>query len=194
MLFSVCAIAASAVNGDGTESIRIYITSDAKVGTPAGKPVNVSYYIDLPDGVDELQMGIGNISLGYNSSKYAVNTDGSSGDGFAEDALTWGDNFGQYMKSTCRVTIKDSISNSIVGNFNANDEAKGWDKALQVQMLYDGTNSAQSKGFPVGDNEHIFTLEFITLDTLTAEDVIGVVEGAYGKSTFKICYFNGSNR
>lgn len=188
MLFSVC-VSASAVQGDGTENIRIYMTSDATVGAAAGTVVNVSYYVDLPDGVDELDMCVGNIAIGYNSAKYAVNSTGTT---TANDARTWGDDFAQYMKSTANVTVSTTISNNIVKKFSDADTAKGWDKALQVQMTYDGTNATSSTGIPVYDNMHIFTLSFVAQDTLTADDVIGVVEGAYNSSFFKVCWFNGT--
>ncbi len=187
MLFSVCAVAVSAVDGDGTEEISLVISSDAKVGAPAGTVVKVSYYVDLP--VDELQMCVGNIAIGYNSAAYKVNSDQTTN---AADARTWGDDFGQYMKSTSAVTVSTAISNNIVKKFNANDTAKGWDKALQVQMVYDGTNASSSTGFPVADMQHIFTLEFVAQRVLTAADVIGVVEGAYNSSFFKVCYFDGT--
>ena len=189
MLFSICAVAVSAVQGDGSENIRIYMTSDATIGAPAGTVVNVSYYVDLPDGIDELDMAIGNIAIGYSSAAYKINSTGTS---TANDARTWGDDFGQYMKSTANVTVSSAISNNIVKKFNANDTAKGWDKALQFQMLYDGTNATSSTGIPVYDDMHIFTLSFVAQKTLTANDVIGVVEGAYGQSFFKICWFNGT--
>ncbi len=187
MLFSVCAVAVSAVDGDGTEEISLVISSDATVGAPAGTVVKVSYYVDLP--VDELQMCVGNIAIGYNSAAYKVNSDETTN---AADARTWGDDFGQYMKSTSAVTVSTAISNNIVKKFNANDTAKGWDKALQVQMVYDGTNASSSTGFPVADMQHIFTLEFVAQRELTAADVIGVVEGAYSSSFFKVCYFDGT--
>ena len=188
MLFSVCAVAASAVQGDGTETIALVIESDAKVGAPAGTIVNITYSLDLP--VDELQMTIGNIAIGYNSAKYKLNV--SDGATIGDEARTWGDNFGQYMKSTASVGINEKAVNAVVGSFNANDEAKGWDTGLQVQMVYDGVNAKANTGFPVGDGETIFTLQFVALDTLTADDVIGVVEGAYNTRTFKVCYFNGT--
>ena len=189
MLFSICTVAVSAAQGDGTENIRIYMTSDATVGAAAGTVVNVSYYVDLPDGVDELDMCIGNIAIGYDNTAYKVNSTSTSN---AADARTWGDDFAQYMKSTAQVTVSTTISNNIVKKFNANDTAKGWNAGLQVQMLYDGTNSTSSTGIPVVDNMHIFTLSFVAQKTLTADDVIGVVEGAYGQSFFKVCWFNGT--
>ncbi len=178
MLFSICAVAVSAVNGDGTEIITPVFTSDAKVGAPAGTTVKVTYTIDLP--VDELQMCIGNLAIGYNSDAYTY------------VSRTWGDDFGQYMKSTAAVTTTDTISTNILKKANANDTAKGYNKAIQVQMLYDGTNATASKGFPVYDNQVIFTLEFVTKRTITENDVIGIVEGAYGQSFCKICYFDGT--
>lgn len=190
MLFSICAVAASAVQGDGTENIRIYMTSDATVGAAAGTVVNVSYYVDLPDGIDELQMCVGNIAIGYNSEAYAVNSTGTT---TANDARTWGDDFAQYMKSTANVTVSSTISTNILKKFSDADTAKGWDKALQVQMTYDGTNSSASYGFPIYDNQHIFTLSFVAQRTLTADDVIGVVEGAYSSSFFKVCWYNGTS-
>lgn len=189
MLFSICAVAVSAVQADGTETVRIYMTSDATVGAPAGTVVKVSYYIDLPDGMDELQMCAGNIALGWNSAAYAVNSTQTTN---AADARTWGADFEQYMKSTAAVTVSTAISNNILKKANANDTAKGFNKACQVQMVYDGVNSTGSKGFPVYDNQHIFTMEFVAQRKLTANDVIGVVEGAYGQSFFKVCYFNGT--
>ncbi len=180
MLFSICAVAASAVQGDGTENIRIYMTSDAKVGAPAGTEVKVSYHVDLPDGIDELDMCIGNIAIGWNTAAYSY------------VSRTWGADFEQYMKSTAAVTTSAAISTNILKKANANDTAKGYNKAIQVQMLYDGTNSTSSTGIPVYDNQEIFTLAFTAEKELTASDVIGVVEGAYGQSFFKVCWFNGT--
>ena len=189
MLFSICAVAVSAVQGDGSENIRIYMTSDATVGAPAGTVVNVSYYVDLPDGIDELQMAIGNIAIGWDNTAYKVNSTQTTN---AADARTWGDDFGQYMKSTAAVTVSSTISTNILKKANANDTAKGFNQACQVQMVYDGSNATASGGFPIYDNQHIFTLQFVALKTLTANDVIGVVEGAYGQSFFKVCWHNGS--
>lgn len=189
MLFSVCAVAASAVQGDGTENIRIYMTSDATVGATAGTVVKVSYYVDLPDGVDELNMCIGNIAIGYNSAAYKVNSTGTS---TANDARTWGDDYAQYMKSTSAVTVSSTISTNILKKATTEELAK-WDKALQVGMAYDGTNATSATGIPVYDGMHIFTLEFVAQRTLTAADVIGVVTGAYGQSFFKVCWHNGTN-
>lgn len=188
MLFSVC-VSASAVQGDGSENIRIYMTSDAKVGATAGTDVNVSFYIDLPDGVDELDMCIGNISIGYNNTKYKLKVSDGATNG--DEARTWGDDFGAYMKSTAHVVT--ASSSTIVGKFNADDTAKGWNSACMVQELYEGTTYKANTGFPVYDNMHIFTLTFVAQDTLTADDVIGVVEGAYGSgSYFRVCWFNGT--
>lgn len=178
MLFSICAVAVSAVDGDGTENISLVITSDAEVGAPAGTTVKVTYAVDLP--VDELQMCIGNIAIAWNSEAYSY------------VSRTWGDDFGQYMKSTAAVTTTATISTNILKKANANDTAKGYNKAIQVQMLYDGTNSTSSTGFPISDGQVLFTLEFVAERTLTANDVIGVVEGAYGQSFFKVCYFDGT--
>lgn len=193
MLFSICAVAVSAVNGDGTEVISLVITSDAEVGAAAGTVVKVTYSIDLPNGMDELQMCVGNVAIGWNSDAYAINSTSTSN---ASDARTWGDDFGQYMKSTSAVTVSAAISNNILKKANANDTAKGYNKACQVQMVYDGTNSTSSTGFPIYDGQEIFTLEFVAQRTLTANDVIGVVEGAFSDGSngtfFKVCYFNGS--
>ncbi len=189
MLFSICAVAASAVQGDGSENIRIYMTSDATVGATAGTEVNVKFYIDLPDGVDELDMCIGNISIGYNSAKYKLKVSDGATNG--DEARTWGDDFGGYMKGTAHVVT--ASSSTIVGKFNDNDNAKGWDSACMIQELYEGTAYKANTGFPVYDNMHIFTLTFVAQDTLTANDVIGVVEGAYGSgSYFRVCWFNGT--
>ena len=184
MLFSVCAVAVSAAQGDGSESVALVIKSDATVGAPAGTIVNVTYSVDLP--VDELQMCIGNIAIGYDSAAYKVNSANAN----AADARTWGADFEQYMKSTA--TVATAASANIVKKFNANDTAKGWDSALQVQMVYDGTNAKANTGIPVYDGMEIFTLQFVAQKTLTADDVIGVVEGAYGQSFFKVCWFNGT--
>ena len=193
MLFSICAVAVSAVNGDGTEVISLVITSDAEVGAAKGTVVKVTYSIDLPDGMDELQMCVGNVAIGWNSDAYAINSTNTSN---ASDARTWGNDFGQYMKSTSAVTVSAAISNNIIKKANANDTAKGYNKACQVQMVYDGTNSTSSTGFPIYDGQEIFTLEFVAQRTLTANDVIGVVEGAFSDGSngtfFKVCYFNGS--
>ncbi len=188
MLFSICAVAVSAAQGDGSENIRIYLTSDAEIGAAAGTVVNVSYYVDLPDGVDELDMCVGNIAIGYNSAAYKVNSTGTT---TANDARTWGADFEQYMKSTANVTVSTTISNNILKKATTEETAK-WDKALQVQMTYDGSNATSSTGIPVYDNMHIFTLSFVAQKTLTADDVIGVVTGAYNSSFFKVCWFNGT--
>ncbi|MBR0536260.1 MAG: hypothetical protein IIX14_07790 [Clostridia bacterium] len=184
MLFSVCAVAVSAADyANAEDGIRIYMTSTAKIGDIAGTVVDVSYYIDLPDGVDELQMNIGNIAIGWNSAAYKINSTNTTN---AADARTWGDDFGLYMKSTCAVTVSSAISNNILKKATAEEAAK-WDKACQVQMLNDGANSLASKGHPIYDKQHIFTLSFVAQKTLTADDVIGVVTGAYGQSFFKVC-------
>ena len=192
MLLSICSITANAAVGSG-KSVGIRVETDAEIGAPAGSLVNVSVYYEFPEGTDEVQMAVGNIALGYDNTVYATNTDRSAGASLADDARTWGVDIAPYMKSTAHVTDAGKITTNIVKKFNANDTAKGWNTALQVQMVYDGVNASQSTGFPVANGAHIFTLQFKTLKTLTAKDVIGVVEGAYGQSFFKVQYMEGTS-
>ncbi len=189
MLFSVCSVASSAAVAAGKE-IGIRLESDAVVGAPAGTIVTVKFYYDLPEGVDELQMAIGNIALGYNSAAYLPNkVSGNT----ATEARTWGDAYAAYFKSTSAVTVSAAISSQITAKFNANDTAKGWDKALQVAQNYDTAAASASTGFPCTSGAMVFSMEFVAQRTLTAEDVIGVVDGAYNNGNFcKVCYWDGT--
>ena len=190
MLFSICSITANAAVGSG-KSVGIRVETDAEIGAPVGSLVNVSVYYDLPEATR--MMCIGNIALGYDNTVYAVNTDGSAGANLADDARTWGPDFEEYMNPSSHVTYAGNITNSIVKKFNPNDTAKGWNTGLQVQLAYnDEAGYKASTGYEIYDGILVFTLQFKTLKVLTAKDVIGVVEGAYGQSFFKVQYFNGT--
>lgn len=189
MLFSVCAVAANAAVADGA-TVGIRVESDAKVGDPKDTVVTVSVYYDLPDGAD-LQMVASNTAIAWNSAKYKLNSSSTSN---AKDARTWGDAYADYFKSTAAVTCSASVSGKIVALFNDADTAKGWDAACQVQQTYNTDNASSTEGFPIHSGEVVFKLSFVALDTITAADVIGVVQGAYGENYFTVKQWTGNNQ
>ena len=189
MLFSVCAVAANAAVADGA-TVGIRVESDAKVGDPKDTVVTVSVYYDLPDGAD-LQMVASNTAIAWNSAKYKLNSSSTSN---AKDAREWGDAYADYFKSTAAVTCSASVSGKIVALFNDADTAKGWDAACQVQQTYNTDNASSTEGFPIHSGEVVFKLSFVALDTITAADVIGVVQGAYGENYFTVKEWTGNNQ
>ena len=188
MLFSVCAVAANAAVADGA-TIGIRVVSDAQVGAAAGTTVNVSVIYDLPEGVDEYQLQNHNLSIGWNSAKYKLDTTSTTN---ANDARTWGDAYSSYFKSTAAVTISATLVNKIVALFNDSDTANGWDTACQVQQTYDTATTSASYGYPCSSGEVLVSLRFVTQDTITADDVIGIVQGAYGQTYCRVTYFDGT--
>lgn len=184
MLISMFAFSTSAADLKEGQ-IGIKVVSDAKVGAPAGTVVTVKVYYVLPAGED-VQLAVGNTSLGYNNTVYSVDS----------STFKYGTAYAPYFSfnaaSTCNA--KATMSNQIVKKFNDSDNAKGWNAALQVQQAYENVTYTKYTGYtPVADCE-VFSLQFTTLKVLTANDVIGVVDGAYNNgNNFKINKFDDAS-
>lgn len=185
MLMSMFAFTTSAVDLSAGQ-VAVKIVSDAVIGAPAGTVVTVKAYYVLPAGEEDAQFAIGNISLGYNNAAYSVEE-------YAWEAGTfaWGETYADYFKQQkTNCNASSNISNNIVKKFSANDTAKGWNAALQVMQTYEGATYTKNTGYPVDVDCEIFSLQFVALKEITANDVIGVVEGAYGQNFFKVNLFD----
>lgn len=192
MLMSMFAFSTSALDLT-TGQIGLRVETDAYVGMPAGEIVEFKVYYVLPDDVDltTYRQALGNIAVAYTDG-FAINSDAATS---AKDARTWGSHYAEFLKEEANVTITAAVSNTIVGNFSANDQAKGWDKALFVQQSYiSGAAYKAATGYPVDPDCEIFTLYFKTTRTLTAEDSIGVPEGALGTTQFKMNYWQSATK
>ena len=180
MLMSMFAFSTSAVDLSAGQ-VAVKVVSDAVVGAPAGTVVTVKAYYVLPAGETDKQMAIGNTAIGYDNTAFSVDT----------STFAWGDTYANYFKlasNTCNAA--STISNNIVKKFNADDTAKGWNAGLQVQQVYEGSTYTKNTGYPVDVECEIFSLQFTALKEIEADDVIGVVVGAYGQSFFKVNAFD----
>ncbi len=191
MLFSVCAVAANAAVAEG-KSIGLKFVSDATVGAPAGTEVNVKVYYTIPDDAGEVLLQNGPIAVAWNSAAYAPKT--TSTNNTISDCREWGASYVGIMKSTANVTKAPSAT--IINNQNNNStNPYGWDAACQVTVTMDSSAGySTNTGFPVDPDCEFFTITFIAQRTLTADDVIGAPDGAYGTTNFKIqAKVEGSN-
>lgn len=180
MLMSMFAFSTSAVDLSAGQ-VAVKVVSDAVVGAPAGTVVTVKAYYVLPAGETDKQMAIGNTAIGYDNTAFSVDT----------STFAWGSTYANYFKlasNTCNAA--STISNNIVKKFGAADTANGWNAALQVQQVYEGSTYTKNTGYPVDVDCEIFTLQFTALKEIEADDVIGVVVGAYGQSFFKVNAFD----
>ena len=191
MLFSICSVAANAAVADG-KSIGLRFESDASVGAVAGTIVNVKVYYTIPDDAGEVLLQNGPIAVAWNSEAYEPNT--TSTNNTISDCRVWGDSYAGIMKSTAAVTKAPSAT--IISNQNKNStNPYGWDAACQVTVTMDsGAGYSTNTGFPVDPDCEFFTISFRVKRTLTANDVIGAPDGAYGTNNFKIqAKVEGSN-
>ena len=192
MLMSMFAFATNAA--DLTEGqIGLRVESDAYVGMPAGEVVTFKVYYVLPDSTDfdTYRQAIGNIAVAYTDA-FAVNTT-STKPADVSDARTWGSFYADVFKSTSAVNMTATVSNGILKKVTGTaDEAKGWDAALQVQQLYEGSTYTTTTGYAIDPECEIFTLSFVTTREVTAADSIGLPAGALGQSFFKVNYLNRS--
>ena len=175
MLMSMFAFSTSAALATGQVGIKV--VSDAVVGAPAGTEVTVSLYLEAPEGED-VQMTLSTFSLGYNSAAYEV----------VSGSLEWGASYdGMFQNTNTTVSTAAALVNKIVGLFNAEDTANGWDTGLQVKQGYVSGGPATTKtGYAIDSDCVLFTLKFKALKALEAKDVIGVVKGAYGQNVFTV--------
>ncbi len=184
MLFSVCAVSANAVATAEGKSVGLYFESDAAVGAPAGTVVNVKVYYTVPEGSGEVLLQNGPIAVAWNSAAYALKT--TSTTNTVSDCRVWGASYVDIMKTTANVTIAPSAT--IINNQNnKSTNPYNWDKACQVTVTMNNANGySVNTGFPIDPECEFFTISFIAQRTLTADDVIGAPDGAYGTTNFKI--------
>ena len=180
MLMSMFAFSTSAADLT-TGQIGIKVVSDAKVGAPAGTVVTVKVYHVIPKGED-VQLTFAPISLGYDNTTFSVDT----------STFAWGSTYANYFKvasTTCNAAT--TISNAIVKRFNDTDKGYNWNAGLQVAQAQISADSEYTTktGYPVDPSCEIFSIEFTALTEISAEDVIGVVSGAYGSTNFNLKQF-----
>ncbi len=190
MLMSMFAFSTSALDFTAGQSIGIRVESNAVVGMPAGTPVEFKFYYVLPEGVDAAtyRQASATTAIAYTDGFKVDSTKAN-----ANDARDWGASYVDVFNPSGAVTTTSTVSNNIMALFNANDTAKGWDSALQVQQTYlSGGSYKALTGYPVDSECEVFTLRFVTTRELTAEDSIGVVEGAYTSNYFKCNYWTSA--
>ena len=192
MLMSMFAFATNAADLT-TGQIGLRVESDAYVGMPAGEVVTFKVYYVAPDDLDldSYRHAIGNIAVAYTDG-FTVNTT-STKPADVSDARTWGASYADVFKTSSAVNMTTTMSNNILKKVvGSADESKGWDAALQVQQLYEGSTYTTSTGYALDPECEIFSLSFVTTRTITADDSIGLPVGAYGQSFFKVNYLNRS--
>ena len=181
MLMSMFVFSTSALDLSSGQ-IGFKVVSDAEVGAPAGTVVTVKVYYVLPEGEEDTLLTNHNISLGYDNTAFSVETNAAT----AEPAtFAWGTTYADYFKcqkSTCNAA--STISNNIIKNFNDADTAQGWNAGVQIQELYEGSTYTTKTGFNIDPDCEIFSLQFVALTEIGAEDTIGIVTGAVGTSFF----------
>jgi len=190
MLMSIFAFSTSALDFTASQSIGIRVESNAVVGMPEGTPIEFKFYYVLPAGVDAetYRQASATTAIAYTDGFKVDSTKAN-----ANDARDWGASYTDVFNPSGAVTTTSTVSNNIMALFNANDEAKGWDSALQVQQTYlSGGSYKALTGYPVDSECEVFTLRFVTTRELTAEDSIGVVEGAYASNYFKCNYWTSA--
>lgn len=187
MLMSMFAFTTNAA--DLTEGqIGIRVETDAYIGMPAGEEVTFKLYYVVPDDLDlkTYRQALGNIAVAFTDG-FALNTTSTT---TAADARTWGASYADVFKDSSAVTITATMNTNISKLYNENDKAKGWNKAIQVQQAYiSGGAYKTATGYPIDPDCEVFSLSFVTTRAITADDSIGVVEGALGSSFFKMCYW-----
>ena len=148
------------------------VVSDAYVGMPAGETVTVKVYFVFPDGTDYssyMQSAQGNVVLAF--------TDAFS---YVADSRVWGDSY-YYMLANAN--INTNFYGTASKQFNAVDKTRGWTSAMLVQKNIDtNAGSGYTKTHPVDPYCELFSLEFTTNKTLTANDTIGIPSGCATKS------------
>jgi hypothetical protein len=83
------------------------------------------------------------------------------------------------------------MGTTVAKSFNDNDKAK-YNSGLLVVQTYNGTSNTKDTGFTVDVDCEIFSIKFTALKEITADSVIGVVEGMYSKNNFRINKFDAA--
>lgn len=181
MLVSVFAVSASAFStstypvksASGVWEMGLRVVTDAYVGMPAGETVTAKVYYVVSDDFPYTG-SLANIPLVYSGDAYEINATsrvwGASYDFFKETTL----NVNQaLMTSISKNKAKSARDTAILDRVGANN------KVCMVQEMYDTANSygySTSTGFPIDTAGEIFSIQFTTLRTITADDVICVIE------------------
>lgn len=187
MLMSMFAFSTSAADLSAGQ-VAVKIVSDAVIGAPAGTVVTVKAYYVMPAGEEDTQLAIGNITLGYDNTEFSV-------DEYPQQtgAFDWGATYKGYFKSqksNCNATA--NMGNTVANSFNDNDKAK-YNSGLLVVQTYNGTSNTKDTGFTVDVDCEIFSIKFTALKEITADSVIGVVEGMYSKNNFRVNKFDADS-
>ncbi len=193
MLISVFAFSASAANTTVTTTFPTAgkagyrVVSDAYVGMPRDSIVTVKVYWVLPYGADRPSlMSTGKLLLAYNGAKYKINTANEGNTSQCFDAMTIGASYTSLFNSESAVNTGTTVANSTLTDAKLTEVEKtyGWTKT--VLASYDllptaGTKPAQ--GFAYDYDCEIISLSFTALDTITANDVIGIPDTTLGSMT-----------
>lgn len=176
MLVSVFTISAFAFTTPASGEVGIYTVSDAKVGQSSGTVTVDLYWVFPADRDLETEKAqIGNIVLGFNSAKYKF------------VSAEWSPEFAQFLTAASSyIGVKPNLWKAVQKKLTANDIAYGYNSALQFQLKVDAVNNpfgyTATSGFAVTADEehkvHISTIKMEAVGELTANDVIGVIEGS----------------
>lgn len=191
MLVSVFTISAFAFKTPASGEVGIYTVSDAKVGQSSGTVTVDLYWVFPADRDLETEKAqIGNIVLGFNSAKYKF------------VSAEWSPEFAQFLTAASSyIGVKPKLWNAVQKKLTASDIAYGYDSALQFQLKVDAVNNpfgyTATSGFAVTADEehkvHISTIKMEAVGELTANDVIGVIEGSIGVQTKAFASVNNKN-
>ena len=179
MLFSICAVAASAELASGQVGLRL--ETNATVGTPADTEVWVKLYIDVPEAMN---FAYNNLTIAWNSEAYTPN---SSNQTKVNDAIVMGDSYVDTMKGTSAATHTTTGGANAIKNLTAEEQSYGWNKAVQLQLAGPGGSYTSTTGFPVEPGySEVLTMYFTTNREITASDVIGFPMSAYNTTQLKL--------
>jgi hypothetical protein len=159
---------------------------------PAGEIVTFKFYYVLPEGTDleTYRQATGTTAVAYTDG-FKINSTKAN----ANDARAWGAEYEAVFNPSGAVTTTSTVSTNIIKLFNDDDKAKGWTSALQVRQTYlSGGSYKALTGYPVDPECEVFSLEFVTTRTITADDSIGIPAGAYGSNYFKMNYWTSPTK
>lgn len=180
MLVSVFAVSASAFSKgtypaqaeSGVWEMGLRVVTDAYVGMPAGETVTAKVYYVINDSFP-YPGSVSNIPLVYSGGAFEVNS----------TSRTWGASY-DFFKETATVNVNQALLTNASTNkaTSSRDTAILEDssaKIVMVQLAYDTTNPYGYKattGFPIDTTCEVFSIQFTTLRTVTADDIICVLE------------------
>lgn len=178
MLFSVVAVTAFATDSAKADWVGIVLKTDAVIDQGANTKVHVNVYLQFPDGFDST-------SYKHQLTKFAVTFNGAK---YAFDSAVWhltnldGDKF-IVEGNTRSIPVKQyrKIDFAATG-----EDIYGWTTGVFLDQVIDvDSQDLDSKNCVTGNSGysvtidgaglvHMATLTLSVIDTLTANDVVGV--------------------